>query len=49
MRWSEAEYLSRIMLTHAPRQVSVSLILGVRQRTNQYEEHADVYDREEMR
>jgi hypothetical protein len=31
MRWSEAGYLSRIMLTHAPRQASVSLILGVRQ------------------
>jgi hypothetical protein len=35
MRWSEAGYLSRIVLTHAPRQVSVSLILGVRpKRTN---------------
>jgi hypothetical protein len=31
MRWSEAGYLSRIMLAHAPRQVSVSLILSVRQ------------------
>lgn len=31
MRWSEAGYLSQIMLTHALRQVSVSLILGVRQ------------------
>jgi hypothetical protein len=30
MRWSEAEYLSRIVLAHAPRQASVSLILGVR-------------------
>jgi len=30
MRWSEAGYLSRIVLTHAPRQASVSLILGVR-------------------
>ena len=32
MRWSEAGYLSQIVLTHAPRQVSVSLILGVRQK-----------------
>jgi hypothetical protein len=32
MRWSEAGYLSRIVLAHAPRQVSVSLILGVRQK-----------------
>jgi hypothetical protein len=31
MRWSEADYLSRIVLAHAPRQVAVSLILGVRQ------------------
>jgi hypothetical protein len=31
MRWSEAGYLSQIMLTHALRQASVSLILGVRQ------------------
>ena len=31
MRWSEAGYLSRIVLSHAPRQVSVSLILDVRQ------------------
>ncbi len=30
MRWSEAGYLSRIVLTHAPRQASVSLILDVR-------------------
>jgi hypothetical protein len=32
MRWSEAGYLSRIVLAHAPRQVSVSLILGVRRK-----------------
>jgi hypothetical protein len=32
MRWSEAGYLSRIVLAHAPRQASVSLILGVRQK-----------------
>ena len=32
MRWSEDGYLSRIVLTHVPRQVSVSLILGVRQK-----------------
>jgi hypothetical protein len=32
MRWSEAGYLSRIVLTHAPRQVSISLILDVRQK-----------------
>jgi len=32
MRWSEAGYLSQIVLTHALRQVSVSLILGVRQK-----------------
>jgi hypothetical protein len=32
MRWSEAGYLSRIVLAHAPRQVSVSLILDVRQK-----------------
>ena len=31
MRWSEAGYLSRIVLTHAPRQASVSLIFDVRQ------------------
>jgi hypothetical protein len=31
MRWSEAGYLSRIVLSHAPRQVSVSLIFDVRQ------------------
>lgn len=30
MRWSEADCLSRIMLSHAPRQATVSLILGVR-------------------
>jgi hypothetical protein len=30
MRWSEAGYLSQIVLTHALRQVSVSLILDVR-------------------
>ena len=36
MRWSEAGYLSQFVLTHALRQVSVSLILGVRLiRTNQ--------------
>jgi hypothetical protein len=28
MRWSEADYLSRIVLSHAPRQVTVSLILA---------------------
>jgi hypothetical protein len=32
MRWSEADYLSRIVLTHAPRQVTASLILNVRQK-----------------
>ena len=32
MRWSEAGYLSQFVLTHALRQVSVSLILGVRQK-----------------
>jgi hypothetical protein len=32
MRWSEADYLSRIVLSHAPRQVTVSLILDVRQK-----------------
>jgi hypothetical protein len=31
MRWSEAGYLSQIVLAHALRQVSVSLILDVRQ------------------
>jgi hypothetical protein len=31
MRWSEAGYLSRIVLAHAPRQASVSLIFDVRQ------------------
>jgi hypothetical protein len=31
MRWSEAGCLSQIVLTHALRQVSVSLIFGVRQ------------------
>jgi hypothetical protein len=31
MRWSEDGYLSQIVLTHALRQASVSLILGVRQ------------------
>ena len=36
MRWSEAGYLSRIMLAHAPRQVSVSLILGVRSISNRF-------------
>ncbi len=30
MRWSEAGYLSRIVLAHAPRQVAVSLIFDVR-------------------
>ena len=35
MRWSEAGYLSRIVLAHAPRQASVSLILGVRQNHTQ--------------
>ncbi len=30
MRWSEAGYLSQIVLTHALRQASVSLILDVR-------------------
>jgi hypothetical protein len=34
MRWSEAGYLSRIVLTHAPRQASVSLILDVRSISN---------------
>jgi hypothetical protein len=34
MRWSEAGYLSRIVLAHAPHQASVSLILGVRQKKN---------------
>ena len=34
MRWSEAGYLSRIVLTHAPRQASASLILDVRQNTS---------------
>ncbi len=38
MRWSEAGYLSRIVLAHAPRQASVSLILDVRQR-NEYRNH----------
>ena len=32
MRWSEAGYLSQFVLPHALRQVSVSLILGVRQK-----------------
>ena len=32
MRWSEADCLSRVVLTHAPRQATVSLILGVRQK-----------------
>ncbi len=32
MRWSEAGYLSQFVLTHALRQVSVSLILSVRQK-----------------
>jgi hypothetical protein len=32
MRWSEAGYLSQIVLMHALRQVSVSLILDVRQK-----------------
>jgi hypothetical protein len=31
MRWSEADCLSRIMLSHAPRQATVSLTLSVRQ------------------
>jgi len=31
MRWSEAGYLSQFVLAHALRQVSVSLILDVRQ------------------
>jgi hypothetical protein len=30
MRWSEAGYLSQIVLSHALRQESVSLILSVR-------------------
>jgi hypothetical protein len=29
-RWSEADCLSRIMLSHAPRQATVSLALSVR-------------------
>jgi hypothetical protein len=32
MRWSEAGYLSQIVLAHALRQASVSLILNVRQK-----------------
>jgi hypothetical protein len=36
MRWSEAGYLSRIVLTHAPRQASVSLILDVRSISNRF-------------
>ena len=32
MRWSEAGYLSQIVLAHALRQASVSLILDVRQK-----------------
>jgi hypothetical protein len=32
MRWSEAGYLSQFVLSHALRQVSVSLILDVRQK-----------------
>jgi hypothetical protein len=32
MRWSEAGYLSQFVLAHALRQVSVSLILDVRQK-----------------
>ena len=32
MRWSEAGYLSQIVLAHALRQVSGSLILDVRQK-----------------
>jgi hypothetical protein len=32
MRWSEAGYSSQIVLMHALRQVSVSLILDVRQK-----------------
>ena len=39
MRWSEAGYLSRIVLSHAPRQASVSLILGVRQNMK-FQRHA---------
>ena len=31
MRWSEAGYLSQIVLTHALRQASVSLIFDVSQ------------------
>jgi hypothetical protein len=31
-RWSEAGYLSRIVLSHAPRQASGSLIFDVRQK-----------------
>ena len=31
-RWSEADCLSRIMLSHAPRQATVSLTLSVRQK-----------------
>ena len=34
MRWSEAGYLSQFVLTHALRQVSVSLIFDVRQKNN---------------
>ena len=45
MRWSEAGYLSQIVLTHALRQASVSLILDVRHIRSRYEEHADVCDR----
>ena len=37
MRWSEAGYSSRIVLTHAPRQVSVSLIFDVRQKIMHHE------------
>jgi hypothetical protein len=33
MRWSEAGYLSQIVLAHALRQASVSLILDVRQKS----------------
>ncbi len=36
MRWSEAGYLSQFVLTHALRQVSVSLILSVRQNMKKY-------------
>ena len=36
MRWSEAGYLSRIVLSHAPRQASASLILGVRSISNHF-------------